>query len=655
MTVIQGESEKRYSFWADAKDQEVDIFDQFLAHVSQYHDFRVFCYGGYERAFLKRMRASASRKKPVDRILDGLVNVLSLIFAHVYFPCHSNGLKDVSGCLGFAWTDPDASGIQSIVWRKRWEIDGNDSWRQKLVTYNQEDCAALRKLTEFLCEVGSRPVEARDPLTTRTCSVSVSSVEELDRLVAVNRRGSIEFFHPDFKFVNLCAHFDYQRQRVFIRTSKLLKRNRRKPKKNRNRKLRVSQMVNIVSRKCPTCGSKEIIRWPKGKPGIGNSTRHKKAFDLVLGSGGIKRRVIECRTSIHQCVQCAKIFVPDRYQRLAKHFHGLMSWAMYEHVAHRISHSTLQEMFRDIFGLAVHHTESFRFKSIMANYYRPCFDSLLKKILSSMVLHVDETEIKLRSGKGYVWVFTTTEEVIYLYRPTREGDFLPGLLKNFHGVLVSDFYAAYDSLPFPQQKCLIHLMRDMNQNLLENPFDVELQSITKPFGVILRSVVEDVDRHGLRSRYLRKHECEARKFFGSLETQSFSSEVADALRTRLLKYREKLFAFLSYDGVPWNNNNAENAIRRFAYYRDITAGLLKEAGLREHLILLSIYQTCHYKGISFLKFLLSRERDVEAFCRGRLRRRRTSLIEVYPKGQERPDFGPSSMRRRSKEPPPNPS
>ena len=39
------------------------------------------------------------------------------IYAHVYFPVYSNGLKDVAGYLGFSWTEPDASGLQSLVWR----------------------------------------------------------------------------------------------------------------------------------------------------------------------------------------------------------------------------------------------------------------------------------------------------------------------------------------------------------------------------------------------------------------------------------------------------------------------------------------------------------------------------------------------------------
>ena len=106
-------------------------------------------------------------------------------------------------------------------------------------------------------------------------------------------------------------------------------------------------------------------------------------------------------------------------------------------------------MLEEFFGLSSASSEVHMFKSLMARYYRPCYQRLLDKILAGPVLHVDETEVKLRTGKGYVWVFATAEEVVYLYRPTREGDFLPELLKDFRGVLVSDFYAAYDALDVP--------------------------------------------------------------------------------------------------------------------------------------------------------------------------------------------------------------
>jgi hypothetical protein len=43
------------------------------------------------------------------------------------------------------------------------------------------------------------------------------------------------------------------------------------------------------------------------------------------------------------------------------------------------------------------------------------------------------------------------------------------MLKDFKGVLVSDFYSAYDAIPCPQQKCLIHLIRDLNDDVLKHP------------------------------------------------------------------------------------------------------------------------------------------------------------------------------------------
>src|SRR5207249_9759746 len=165
-----------------------------------------------------------------------------------------------------------------------------------------------------------------------------------------------------------------------------------------------------------------------------------------------------------------------------------------------------------------------------------------------------------------------------------------------------------------------------------NPFDEDLQSVTGPFGALLREIVTTIDQYGLKRCHLKKYDRGVARFFESLAGQSFRSEAAEALRQRLLKNRDKLFTFIQHDGVPWNNNSAENAIKRFAYYREDTVGIMKEPGLKDYLVLLSLCHTCRYRGISFLKFLLSRERDIDAFgVKGRAKRRRP-LIEVYPKG-----------------------
>jgi predicted RecB family nuclease len=118
MIVVEGDKEQHFSFWADSRGQEERIFEQFLAILMRYQAFLVFAYGKYERTFLRRMQSNPERRASVDRILKSLVNILSVIYSHVYFPTYSNGLKDVGACLGCTWTEPDSSGVQSLVWRK---------------------------------------------------------------------------------------------------------------------------------------------------------------------------------------------------------------------------------------------------------------------------------------------------------------------------------------------------------------------------------------------------------------------------------------------------------------------------------------------------------------------------------------------------------
>ncbi len=81
-------------------------------------------------------------------------------------------------------------------------------------------------------------------------------------LVAPNWGQKMDFFHSDYEFVNNCGYCDYQRQKVYVRTSKTLKKIARKtgPRgEQHNRKLRVTKQIQIASRKCPACKSSNLI------------------------------------------------------------------------------------------------------------------------------------------------------------------------------------------------------------------------------------------------------------------------------------------------------------------------------------------------------------------------------------------------------------
>ena len=68
-----------------------------------------------------------------------------------------------------------------------------------------------------------------------------------------------------------------------------------------------------------------------------------------------------------------------------------------------------------------------------------------------------------------------------------------------------------------------------------------------------------------------------------------------------------MFTFVDHDGVPWNNNNAEHAIKRFAKYRRDADGRFTKRTLEEYLVLASVFETCEFNNVNVLKFLLSKE------------------------------------------------
>src|SRR5262249_52956175 len=122
-----------------------------------------------------------------------------------------------------------------------------------------------------------------------------------------------------------------------------------------------------------------------------------------------------------------------------------------------------------------------------------------------------------------------------------------------------------------------------------------LKELATLFGHLLRGIMATVDRVGLKASYLSKHKPKVKAFMDVLTVKAFESEIAGQYGRRLLKYQSKLFTFLEHDGVPWNNNNAEHAVKYFAKYRRLTNGRVTESGLQNYLILLSVYQTCRYK------------------------------------------------------------
>src|SRR4029434_4014311 len=152
----KGEATKAFSFWADEQKEEEKIWREFLATLQSYSEFTLFHYGSYEIKFIERMSKkyeSAEHKAILQKIASRRVNILALIYANIYFPTYSNSLKDIGLYLGQRWTENNATGLQSLVWRHSWETTRDLTFKKILLQYNAEDCHVLKIITEAVCNI----------------------------------------------------------------------------------------------------------------------------------------------------------------------------------------------------------------------------------------------------------------------------------------------------------------------------------------------------------------------------------------------------------------------------------------------------------------------------------------------------------------------
>jgi hypothetical protein len=161
----------------------------------------------------------------------------------------------------------------------------------------------------------------------------------------------------------------------------------------------------------------------------------------------------------------------------------------------------------------------------------------------------------------------------------------------------------------------------LNDALLKQPYDEEIRRLGRDFAGLVKPMVETVDRYGLKKRFMAKHQLYVNRFYKHLANGIGSSETAGKLVERLQKNRNKMFTFLDFDDVPWNNNNAEHAVKAFATLRRVIEGSTSEKGLRDCLVLLSLCETCKYKNVDFLEFLRSGSKNIDDFANSRWERR----------------------------------
>lgn len=204
LLICEGENCTQLSLWANVPEDEETIWNRLLSKLGEYPEAPIYHYGSYEIKAFNELSKRYSNN--IEELKKRFVNVNSLIFGKVYFPVFSNTLKDIGIYINAAWSFKGVSGLQSLVWRYKWEISQNKSYLDSLITYNEEDCQALKLLTDKISEIKDFD-ELRDNIQFADQSKKLAT--ETGNLI-----------HHQLELILKSSHLNYQKSKVTLHIQK---------------------------------------------------------------------------------------------------------------------------------------------------------------------------------------------------------------------------------------------------------------------------------------------------------------------------------------------------------------------------------------------------------------------------------------------------
>ena len=230
-----------------------------------------------------------------------------------------------------------------------------------------------------------------------------------------------------------------------------------------------------------------------------------------------------------------------------------------------------------------------------AQQAQPAVAAMLERIRGSPVVHADETGWREAGVNGYVWTFSTPTERYFLRRGRGKEEVDEALGESFNGVLVSDFYAAYNHYPGLKQRCWAHLLRDIHDLKALYPGDPGLARWATAVRQLYDRAKACADA---RSRPASGYQPSASPNQLMLEKlllplcQPFSNDETAPqakLCRRIERFIKELFVFVSHPDVPPENNAAERSLRHLVISRKISGGTRSERGTSSKMALASLF------------------------------------------------------------------
>ena len=285
---------------------------------------------------------------------------------------------------------------------------------------------------------------------------------------------------------------------------------------------------------------------------------------------------------------------------------GIASLVAHLRLGLRLPLRAIQRYLHDVHGLRVSGGEVADLLRRVAAAGRGAYERLRTQVQASGVALGDETGWREDGRNGYVWHVGTPAGVRYFeYHHSRAGAVANQMLgDDFTGVLVSDFYAAYNDTPGGQhQRCWVHLLRDLHELKRAHAQQAEVVTWAQAVKRLYERAQAVAQRLRAAERPPPAREPAYQRLVGAAVAlgarfAQAAGHPCHALAQRLLRHQGELFTFVRRDDVPADNNGAERGVRPVVVARKISGGTRSAQGSDTRMVLTSLCETWRAQGLN---------------------------------------------------------
>lgn len=365
--------------------------------------------------------------------------------------------------------------------------------------------------------------------------------------------------------------------------------------------------VNLTLDSCPECGG-DLSDQPV------QAEEKRQVFDLpnikMLITGYLAQRKIcpHCGAVVSAGFPCG-VSAPVQYGP------GMQSAMTYLNVRQVIPCARVAEVCQDLFGHRPSAGSVVQSVARCADLLAPRIGEIRDTLAQAPLLHADETGVRCMGKTRWLHVLSTATHSLYSYSPKRgmEGLSTAKILPTYTGMLVHDFWAAYDQLGCDHSRCNAHLLRELKaftevgQRWAGEIIAVllEMKKAADEARGKSKEQIEAAHRKRLQTRYdkwvkagLRSHP-EQSKPTGKRGRIGQSKETN--LLRRLRDKREEVIRFMNDLSVPFDNNQAERDLRMIKVQQKVSGCFRSEKGAERFCTISSYISTIRKQGLNLIE------------------------------------------------------